>query len=314
MVRNHYHAGQNNAGFGHENEVAYGACPDPDIKTIDCATAADAFNVLLDLAQNDQHEMFFRGLGTDSHDISSTYSRYTTNPHNVLSLEEMVDHFVNSVTSTGKELPFGKGDKRGKLEYARHYGLPSPLIDWSFSPYVSMYFAFSGVNARDGGTSVVCALDIQAMAGLFATALSKDPTGTVDGSKVMKLREKFFPETPFSTEYPSHELFFLNYPAAWNTRMIRQMGAFLYDTLDYSRMGAPTLEKFIEHNPEIPGPVTQSALTRVTIPHSEASRVFTRLELAGITGTRLLDDYEGAVADVRNAYNYNRKGGYTWTP
>jgi hypothetical protein len=55
-------------------------------------------------------------------------------------------------------------------------------------------------------------------------------------------------------------------------------------------------------------------LTKVTIPHSEASKVFTRLELAGITGARLLDDYEGAVADARNAYNYNRKGGYTWTP
>ena len=42
-----------------------------------------------------------------------------------------------------------------------------------------------------------------------------------------------------------------------------------------------------------------------------ASEVFTRLELMGIDGTRLFNNHEGAVADVRNAYVFNRRTGYT---
>lgn len=90
--------------------------------------------------------------------------------------------------------------------------------------------------------------------------------------------------------------------------MTRQMGAFLYDTLDYSYLRAPSLEAFIEHSPlsgrrdrnEVP----LFALRKIIIPHAEARNVFKHLALAGITGTRLLDNYEGAVADVMNAYYF----------
>jgi len=90
--------------------------------------------------------------------------------------------------------------------------------------------------------------------------------------------------------------------------MTRQMGAFLYDTLNYSRLETASLEAFIKDTPlshrrernEVP----LYALRKITVPHSEARSVFKHLALAGITGTRLLDDYEGAVADVMNSYYF----------
>ena len=118
----------------------------------------------------------------------------------------------------------------------------------------------------------------------------------------------------FGNGYPQSELKFFSFPASWNIRMQRQMGAFLYDTNRYGRGGCADLEAFIEQNREAadasdPEP---PALTKITIPHGEAQKVFERLELAGISGTRLLDDHEGAVADVKNAYVYNRRTGYAW--
>ena len=61
------------------------------------------------------------------------------------------------------------------------------------------------------------------------------------------------------------------------------------------------------------GEDTQPALlTKLVIPHSVAREVFERLEIAGIMGTHLFNNHEGAVADVVNSYVYGRRTGSTW--
>src|ERR1039458_5467657 len=44
------------------------------------------------------------------------------------------------------ELDNGNFPASEYMAYLRHHGFPSPLLDWSRSPYVAAYFAFSKAN------------------------------------------------------------------------------------------------------------------------------------------------------------------------
>jgi hypothetical protein len=43
------------------------------------------------------------------------------------------------------------------LAYLRHIGFPSPLLDWTRSPYIAAFFAFSGASARHEGAVAIYA-------------------------------------------------------------------------------------------------------------------------------------------------------------
>jgi hypothetical protein len=96
----------------------------------------------------------------------SSPSSVTMSPKIGVSL--LAELFKNLKCSISCPLPFDKRDRRGRLELARHYGVPSPLIDFSLSPYVALFFAFNGVRpleAQKGEHAAIYCLNIRALAG-----------------------------------------------------------------------------------------------------------------------------------------------------
>lgn len=128
----------------------------------------------------DQHathisDFLFRGQGDSKWTLESTLDRFFSkkvelkeyynivsaiNPRietftgehwNILSSEEYrkwVDsHIENSVNlHEFKEYEY--------LAYLRHHGFPSPLLDWTESPYIAAFFAFNGARDDTGEVSV----------------------------------------------------------------------------------------------------------------------------------------------------------------
>jgi len=89
--------------------------------------------------------------------------------------------------------------------------------------------------------------------------------------------------------------------------MQRQLGSFLYDSMNYKALGLNDLEHFLREKNEVPkidnGDVT---LTKITAPHRIAREVMERLDLMGLSATHLYDDAEGAAIDVINEYIYSK--------
>ncbi|MDR2034303.1 MAG: FRG domain-containing protein [Helicobacteraceae bacterium] len=268
-----------------------------DIKTFN--SPKEAMEFLENLALIDE-DFIFRGQPSPN-DKLSTSLRRLTGAQEDKKVDDLLRRFEIALAKIGI-FPFEKaGGKLDWLEYARHCGAPLPVIDFTYSPYIALFFAFNQMesNADMDSFVTVLALNARSLAKGWAKAANR-AFGEDD-----YLRFKNASESQFDDGFKAGVLQLIPFPAKKNRRMLGQMGALLYDTLDYRSLGFNDLEDFIASIDDSKN--KNPALIKVNIHKSCAQSVFERLELMNITGSQLFLNEYGAAMDAVNSYFYNSR-------
>lgn len=173
------------------------------------------------------------------------------------------------------------------LVSAQHHGVPTRLLDWTYSPLVAAHFAtLDPAQQRD---RVIWRLDWQRVHrtfGLPELALLIDDVARTFGDDSTELS----PWSLFAGK-PTREFACMIEPPSLDARIVAQAAVF---TLCSDR--TRSFDDFLDDHG------LQDALTRYVIPGDAAAKFRDQLDLVGMDERRLFPDLDGVAAEIRRYY------------
>jgi hypothetical protein len=206
-------------------------------------------------------------------------------PHSKADLEEhILRNFIRYSRPHFQTPPVNEWEV---LVTAQHHGLPTRLLDWTYSPLVAAHFATVGDHQSD---RVIWRLDWKSVHRCFGlpelALLIEDLEGILGGDRPMT------PWNLFSRAGDAKPFACMFEPPSLNARIVAQSATF---TL-CSDKRVP-FDRFLESHG------LGSTLTKFIIPSGEAARFRDQLDLVSVDERRLFPDLDGVAAEMKRYYS-----------
>lgn len=180
----------------------------------------------------------------------------------------MLEDFINGASCFFEKELVGNLDYIQKVALAQHYGLPTPFLDWTDSPYIAVFFAICNRTIRDSEPFRIWALKIDRTADYY---LQK-----ADYDKVI------------------NDFYIVNTKFFDSKRLMRQRGYFSFLNND------TPLEEYLKNNK------LGIKLVYYDIDGASWLSIMKELRLMGISHNILFDNLDGIAADVTLDFLHNR--------
>jgi len=233
-------------------------------------------------------DMLFRGQRSASWSLSSGLARTgwvraLRYEERLRLLDKVVEHFrelcVRREWYREEELK----DPHRVLRLAQHHGLPTTLLDWTYSPYVALFFSFDGCGTTlvDDDVAVWCLDWRRFLDGAEALQRSREPD-TRDARR--QVLERY---------HASHDgVQLVRYADSINRRIHRQLGVFTEVRFEIFALNDYLAEQEASFPPD--------TLVKVVVTKLDQEEAIRDLALMGLDPAFLMADLDGV---ARSAYN-----------
>lgn len=242
------------------------------VRNIFCASWEAFFNYystkLFDAIDN---ELVWRGHKESSWKLESTLLRDFPEGIDETFIKMIISHFKKSLRGKKEAIQIeqyqnGKNDQPlwedEWLTLGQHYGLKTPLLDWTYSAFVATYFAYIEKNNTSPYRLIF--------------ALNKEKLSEITQTKHQE----------------TSDVRLICIDSHFNPRLINQQGLFTYGPLEQD------LESWIEENIEQDESIEKIILYKFYIPNTERNKILTVLNRMNINPTTLFPDISGAANHV----------------
>lgn len=216
--------------------------------------------------------LIFRGHSNNKYNLRTTFHRNNRRDLGRYSSEDIptLAHHISAIT--GRKYNINDPEEHGELlNLAQHYGYPTPLLDWTDSPHIAAYFAFSRITKYTGNNKEKIRIF------LF------DAGKWHDHDKQREVRNIDNPR-------PSFSALFLGLRD--NKRALPQQSIVTCSNI-YN------IEKFIENSEKID---RKKYLTKIDIPTSDRDDAMEELQYMGITEASLFPGLDGTCISLKERY------------
>jgi FRG domain-containing protein len=174
------------------------------------------------------------------------------------------------------------------LVAAQHHGLPTRLLDWTYSPLVAAHFAT--LETDRSSDRVIWRLDWQSVHRCFG--LPELALLIQDLASIPRGEHPLTPWGLFSWPAKAKQFACMLEPPSLNPRIVAQSATF---TLCSDKR--QSFDRFLEQHG------LGSALTKFIIPANETARFRDQLDLVDVDERRLFPDLDGVAAEMRRYYS-----------